>query len=268
MLSLNESLATQARAGLHKAQFTARPAAFLVATMLGGAFIGLADILMFTAAGPFFLAGHPATALVQGLVFGIGLILVVFAGGELATSAMMALPQAVGVRALTWPRAASTLALILVGNLLGCLVLALVVWGTGVFDAGTAPGDMLAAVAAGKAHKSTLALFTRGIMCNVLVCLAIWSQARTAHAVGKMLLMAWCLVAFVTSGFEHVVANMTTLSLAWLEGVEAVTLAEMARNYVVVGAGNLVGGAVFVGGAYLLVANRTAAAKELAEDVH
>lgn len=236
--------------------------------MLGGAFIGLADILMFTAAGPFFLAGHPATALVQGLVFGIGLILVVFAGGELATSAMMALPQAVGVRALTWPRAASTLALLLVGNLLGCLVLALVVWGTGVFDAGTAPGDMLAAVAVGKAHKSTLALFTRGIMCNVLVCLAIWSQARTAHPVGKMLLMAWCLVAFVTSGFEHVVANMTTLSLAWLEGVEAVTLAEMARNYVVVGAGNLVGGAVFVGGAFLLVANRTAAAKELAGDVH
>lgn len=263
MLNLQESLAAQMESGHHKATGPNRPLAFAVATMLGGAFIGIADILMFTAAGPFYVAQSPAAPLLSGLVFGLGLVLVVFAGGELATSAMMALPQAVAGKKVSLPRAVNVLALILLGNLVGSILLAALVAYSGVFDPQTAPGGMLEGLVAAKAHKTELELFIRGIMCNVLVCLAIWSQARTQNDVAKILLMGWCMFAFVTSGFEHVVANMTTFSLGFFMGVDHATLFEAARNWLIVGAGNLVGGALFVGGSYLLVAGPVKDAAEL-----
>lgn len=263
MLTFHESLAAQMESGHHKAFGPNRPVAFAVATMLGGAFIGIADILMFTAAGPFYVAEHPVAPLLSGLVFGLGLVLVIFAGGELATSAMMALPQAVAGRQVTVIRAVVVLALILLGNLLGSVVLALIVSGTGVFADGTAAGGMLEGLVAAKAHKTDLQLFLRGIMCNVLVCLAIWSQARSSNDVAKVLLMGWCMFAFVTSGFEHVVANMTTFSLGFFMGLPEATLFEAVRNWLFVGAGNLVGGAVFVGGSYLLVAGPVSQAASL-----
>ncbi|MCS4485100.1 formate/nitrite transporter family protein [Gleimia sp. 6138-11-ORH1] len=253
MLNLQESLAAQMESGHHKAAGINRPLAFAVATLLGGIFIGIADILMFTAAGPFYVAQSPAAPLLSGLVFGLGLVLVVFAGGELATSAMMALPQAVAGKQVALLRAVTVLMLILLGNLVGSVLLAALVSYSGVFAADTAAGGMLEGVVAAKVHKSDLELFVRGIMCNVLVCLAIWSQARTQNDVAKILLMGWAMFAFVTSGFEHVVANMTTFSLGLFLGVEQATLFEAARNWLIVGAGNLVGGAVFIGGAYLLV---------------
>lgn len=265
MLNLQESLAAQMESGHHKATGPNRPLAFAVATMLGGAFIGIADILMFTAAGPFYVAKSAGAPLLSGLVFGLGLVLVIFAGGELATSAMMALPQAVAGKKVTTVRGVVVLALILLGNLVGSVILAAIVANTGVFAADTAPGGMLEGLVAAKAHKTELELFLRGIMCNVLVCLAIWSQARTKSDTAKILLMAWCMFAFVTSGFEHVVANMTTFSLGIFMGVDHATWMEALRNWLFVGAGNLVGGAVFVGAAYLLVAGPVEEAAKLAK---
>lgn len=227
--------------------------------MLGGAFIGIADVLMFTAAGPFYMADHPASSLISGLVFGLGLILVVFAGGELATSAMMALPQAAGLRRITWGRASLALAVIVAGNLLGSIVIAAIVSASGVLDPATDAGQMLITLVEHKTHKTALALFTRGIMCNILVCLAIWAQSRIATDVAKMILMAWCMFAFVTSGFEHVVANMTTLSLGVFLNAPGAQAAGIVHNLVFVGLGNLVGGALFVGAVYLFVARREAA---------
>src|SRR5205807_1254987 len=95
------------------------------------------------------------------------------------------------------------------------------------------------------------ALFARAILCNWLVCLAIWMAARVNSDSAKCIVIFWCLLAFIASGYEHSVANMTLLGLA-LAGnhPEAVSLAGFAWNLAWVTAGNAVGGAVFVAGAY------------------
>lgn len=258
-MSLIDTLRAQSESGRHKAHGYRGNFALILAAMLGGAFIGIADILMFTAAGPFYAGSSAATPLISGLVFGIGLILVVFAGGELATSAMMALPQAAWLKNIRWSRAVKVLLLVLVGNLLGSIVVGGIAAASGIFGPETDAGTMLAGVVAAKTHKTVPALFFRGIMCNVLVCLAIWAQSRTKNEVAKIILMGWCMFAFVTSGFEHVVANMTTFSLGIFLGLPAAQFGPMLVNILMVGLGNLVGGAFFVGATYLFLAQREVA---------
>ncbi|OKL50611.1 formate/nitrite transporter family protein [Boudabousia marimammalium] len=253
MLTLPETLRAQIDGAIHKDHASAQPWRYLVAAMLAGAYIGVADVFMFTAAGPFVVAGDPWGPLISGAVFGIGLILVIFAGSELITSAMMIVPIGLWSRRISWNAAGRAVLLMLIGNLLGSIVIAALVTGAGVMDHGAA-GEMLATVAAAKVHKSTLSLFLRGILCNILVCLAIWAQTRASNEVAKMVLMAWCMAAFVTSGFEHVVANMTTLALGLFNGVEGVTLLGAGRNLLLVLLGNFVGGFLFVAVPYMMTA--------------
>ena len=93
-----------------------------------------------------------------------------------------------------------------------------------------------------------LALF---VLCNWLVCLALWMSARVDSDIAKCAVIFWCLLAFIASGFEHSVANMTLLGLA-LAGhhPETVSIAGFAWNLGWVTLGNVIGGALFVGGAY------------------
>ncbi|MDC4233957.1 formate/nitrite transporter family protein [Actinomyces sp. B33] len=252
MRSLTANLDYQSVYAVTRTGGQRRPLGFLVASMLGGAYIGLADIFMIAAAGPLKAAHSPWAPLINGAVFGIGLILCVFAGGELATSAMMTYTIGAVRRSITWARAAGGLLLMLGGNLVGSVALAGLVRGSGIAKAGTDPGTALAMMIEGKGHYGASELFFRGILCNILVCLAIWCVTRTDNEMTKIVAMAWCLAAFVGSGFEHVVANMTTFSLGIMHGVDGATLVAMARNLLLVGAGNIVGGAVFVAAAYLV----------------
>lgn len=258
VLTLSENLQKQSGAALHKCEGASRPGAYLVGATLAGAFIGLADIFMMTAAGPLRAVESGWTPLVQGGVFGIGLILVMYAGGELATSAMMILPIGLRERRVGAGVAAKTFGFMVLGNLIGSVIVAGLVRGSGIMAPDTAVGQMLVAVAEAKAHKSTPELFFRGILCNILVCLAVWTVGKLKSEITGALVMAWCMAAFVTSGFEHVVANMTTLALALFHGVEAITWAEAGRNLVTVGLGNIVGGAVFVATPYMVWHGRRA----------
>ncbi|WP_167202632.1 formate/nitrite transporter family protein [Actinomyces respiraculi] len=257
MLSLTQNIDYHADYAVTRTGEARRPLPFLVSSMLGGAFIGLADVFMFTAAGPLREAHDPWFSLVSGAVFGMGLILCVFAGGELATSAMMVFTVGAVRQTITWVRAGGVLLFMLLGNLLGAIVLSLLVHWAGVVEPGTAAGAFVEyAVHHKGVDYSVLEMLARGILCNILVCLAIWWATRSTSEGSKIVAMAWCMAAFVTSGFEHVVANMTTFSLGMFEGYEAATLAHAARNLLVVGLGNVVGGAIFVGCAYL-VAHKT-----------
>ena len=202
----------------------------------------------------------PAARVVQGLVFGVALTIVVMAGGELATSAMMILTQGALGRSISWARAAATLLFCMVGNLLGAMVFAAIVHESGALGPKTAGGRMIATMIEHKAAETTSQLFFRGILCNVLVCLAIWSAARLQSEGAKIAMIFACVMVFITSGFEHVVANMTTFSLGLLGGLPGATWAEFARNVGAVGLGNLVGGGLLVGAAYVVAAGRGVAA--------
>ncbi|MFI2753589.1 formate/nitrite transporter family protein [Cellulomonas sp. P22] len=267
MLSIPEAMDYHESAARTKTALVRTPGIYLVQTMLAGAYIGIGVVIMTTAGGPLAVAGSPWAPLVQGLVFGVALSIVVVAGGELATSAMMILTQGAIRRSITWARAAGTLLACLAGNLLGAMVFATIVHLSGALGPETAAGRTIAAMVEHKAAETTTQLFFRGILCNLLVCLAIWCAARLQSEGAKIAMVFACVMVFITSGFEHVVANMTTFSLGLLGGLPGATWLEFGRNVGAVGLGNLVGGGLLVGAAYAYSAGRPARPASGAADV-
>lgn len=230
------------------------PGGTFVGAMLAGSYIGIAMILALSVA-----AGLPAGArpLVTGAVFGIGLILTVFAGAELFTGYVMYLSFGLARHRITWSEAIRLIVVIWVGNLAGALIL------SSLFAAGGGgtiftPPDYLHTYVAHKVDSSAIALLARAMLCNWLVCLALWTATRVEGDAAKCIVIGWLLLAFVGPGFEHSIANMTSLTLGLLVPGASIDLAGAIRNIVLVTAGNIVGGAVFVVGAYLATARTDA----------
>ncbi|MFN3565032.1 MAG: formate/nitrite transporter family protein [Burkholderiaceae bacterium] len=227
------------------------PAAFFVASMLAGAYVGIGILLIFT-------LGQEVAAewrkLVMGASFGIALTLVVIAGAELFTGYNMTLALAAADRRTRLPAALAALALTWLGNLTGAaLLVALFAAGGGGNLLGS-DAALLQRVAEYKMNSTAVALLARAALCNWLVCLAVWMSARVDSDMARGLVIFWCLFAFIACGFEHSVANMTLL-LAALAGAHpaTVTWAGFGHNMLWVTLGNLVGGGVFVGLSYAFV---------------
>jgi len=256
VLTIPETLQAQADAAVHKAEGLQSPGRFVVSAMLAGAYIGIGVVLMVATAGPLVAAGDGLAKLVAGLVFGVALTLVVFAGADLLTSAMMILPQGALMGTVGWWRALGIMVATFVGNLVGALVFAGLIVTSGVLHSNAPAGKMLADMLAAKAEEGPMQLFTRGILCNVLVCLAIWMCARVRSDVAKILLIFAAILAFISSGFEHVVANMTTYGIGLFSGDPHFTWGLFANNMLWVGLGNLVGGGIIVGIGYWVIGGR------------
>jgi nitrite transporter NirC len=141
------------------------------------------------------------------------------------------------------------------GNLVGSALLALATAASGVLGKAPAKEFVLGIVAA-KMSAPALDLFFRGVLCNMLVCLAVWMGMRAKDETARLLLIFWCLFAFIGAGFEHSVANMTLLALGLFlpHDPALVSWAGFARNLLLVTAGNVVGGALLIGLPYWYVA--------------
>jgi nitrite transporter NirC len=232
------------------AAIRARPGAFWVSAMMAGAYIGLGIILIFSVGATV----DPAIrGVVMGASFAVALTLVIFAGADLFTGHTM-------VMTMGWLRGRTSLrdlgaswSLTWLGNLAGCAVLAaLFVTGGGGAALG-AKSQLLVSVAAAKMNAPALELFARAILCNWLVCLAIWMAARMTSDTAKCIAIFWCLYAFIGSGFEHSVANMTLFLVALFAAhPDTVSYGGMLHNLVWVTLGNIVSGAGFMGIGYWL----------------
>lgn len=219
---------------------------YLLASAFAGAFVGVAVVLLVSVSAPLVDAGSPSAKLVQGSVFGVALTLVVFAGAELFTGNAMYMLQGLAARRTSVPDLAAVWAASLVGNLAGSVGFAALVHGGGTL---AGPGEALvSAVTAGKAALTGPQLLWRSVLCNLLVCLALWMAGRTRSDVAKLVVLWWALLAFVASGFEHSVANMTLFALAAFDG--AATWGDLARNLAWTVPGNVLGGGVLIGLGY------------------
>ncbi|PKP78235.1 MAG: nitrite transporter NirC [Alphaproteobacteria bacterium HGW-Alphaproteobacteria-3] len=252
-MTITETVDHFARYAQTKAAMLSRaPLGFAISAMKAGAYVGLGIILIFSVGQE---ADPSFRALVMGASFGIALTLVVFAGSDLFTGHAMYgahawLTGRLGVGAVLANWAGSW-----GGNLAGALLVAalFVIGGGGVvLQAGGA--DLLHAVAAKKMHGGALELVARGMLCNWLVCLAIWTAARTRDDAAKCILIFWCLFAFIAAGFEHSVANMTVFSVALMsEHGAGIDLAGAVHNLFWVTLGNLISGVVIMGAGYWIV---------------
>ncbi|GIO38753.1 transporter [Paenibacillus antibioticophila] len=227
---------------------------YMVAAMLAGAYVGLGIILIFSVGAPLAAIKSPFQPMVMGMSFGIALTLVIFAGSELFTGNNMFFTASTLAGRTTIGDTAKNWTLVFLGNLAGAVVLSLLIVGSGLFKA-AGPEHLIFAASAKKMGAPVMELFFRGILCNWLVCLAIWMSNRAKDDISKLILIWWCLYAFIASGYEHSVANMTLLSLSMLlpNHPDTVTLAGWLHNMIPVTLGNIVGGAIFVGMAYWFI---------------
>jgi formate transporter len=246
--------------------------------VLGGAFVALGGLFAtVTISGA---AGHlpyGVMRLLMGVTFSLGLILVVIGGAQLFTSdALMVMAWASGrlktgdmLRAWTQ---------VWLGNLAGALGTALIVFLAGHYNTGHGEvGSTALYLASAKSSLDTGQAFFLGILCNVLVCLAVWLATAAQNTTGKVLAIFFPITAFVAAGFEHCVANMFFIPYglmikAWapesfweMTAIDPATAFDIPFghflvNLLAVTAGNWIGGALLVGGAYWLIyRNRPAA---------
>lgn len=235
------------QAGLAKTQLGT--SSLLVLGILAGLFIAL-GAMFFTVVMTDHGLGFGPSRLLGGLAFSLGLILVVIAGAELFTGnnllIMAWIDGRISVRDLVrnW-------SLVYVGNLVGCFVAAslLAASGTLAMQDGlvlqTADG-----IAQAKANLPVGQAFSRAILCNVLVCLAVWLSFAARDVAGKILAIFPPVTAFVALGFEHSIANMYFFAISLIAGSDVPALSAIAANLVIVTVGNVVGGAGGVGLSY------------------
>ncbi len=216
---------------------------YTVASMLAGAYVGVAVVLLISVGAPLVSAASPFSKLIQGAVFGVALTLVVFAGAELFTGNTMTMLQGMLRRDVRIVDLVVVWVSSLIGNLVGSVAFAAAVYESGALTIGATPGKVSPA--------QTLVgsiVQARAVLCNALVCLGLWMAARSRSDAAKCVVLWWALLAFVASGFEHSIANMTTFSLAALDG--SGTWSMLFHNLAWTVPGNIVGGALVVGGSY------------------
>jgi formate/nitrite transporter len=206
-----------------------------------------------------------------GALFATGLMLVVVGGAELFTGNCL-IVIARGEKSASWPAVLRNWFFVYTGNFAGAMLVALLIVHSGQFDFSSGLlGGFTIKTAAYKTGLPFGGAVVMGVLCNWLVCLAVWMAAAARDAAGKLLAIFFPIWLFITSGFEHCVANMYYIPAGilaksnpvWADraaalGVGAEAMAGLnwpaffGRNLLPVTIGNIIGGAVFVGLAYWL----------------
>ncbi len=239
--------------------------------ILAGAFIALGAMFATTVlAGADGVLPFGVSRLLAGIVFSLGLILVILGGAELFTgNNLMVMAWAAGKLPLRDMLRAWSI--VYVGNFIGAVATALLVFLSGQYLTGQ--GTVSAVVLNIALAKATLPFdqaFFLGILCNVLVCLAVWLTLGARTTTGKVLAIVFPVSAFVAAGFEHSVANMYLVPLglflkAWAPAAmwtqlgagpadyAALTWGAFFAGLIPVTVGNIIGGGVLVGGVYWFI---------------
>ncbi len=224
-----------------------------VLAIMAGAYIAFGGLLSIIVGGgvPGLAAQNPGIPkFLAGSVFPFGLMLVVLTGAELFTGNnayfipnVLDRKQKLGVPLKNW-------LLVYLGNFVGALFVAYFITHlTGVVD-GDSWNNAVFSIAESKTGNPFYKTFLKGIGANWLVCLSLWLGMSAKDAGGKMLGIWWPVMAFVTIGFEHSIANMFFIPLAIFQGADITWELFFVSNLIPATLGNIVGGSLFVGAAY------------------
>ncbi len=261
--SPKEMMAEAEKFALSKANKTSSMTLSLA--IMAGAFIGLAFLFYITVTTGSAGAGWGLSRLAGGLAFSMGLILIVICGGELFTSSVLSSISWAN-KQISFGKMLSIWGKVYVGNFIGAMFLLALVTAAGLYQMDNGQWGLNALnIAQHKLHHTLIQAFALGILCNLLVCLAIWLTFSSANAMTKAAMTIMPVAMFVSSGFEHCVANMFMVPLGivianfapesfWASvGVPASQYADLnighfiTANLIPVTLGNIVGGAVLVG---------------------
>ncbi len=258
-----EMMAEAEKFALSKAKKTSSMTLSLA--VMAGAFIGLAFVFYITVTTGSANTGWGISRLAGGLAFSMGLIFIVICGGELFTSSVLSSISWAN-RQISFGKMLSVWGKVYIGNFIGAMFLLLMVTAAGLYQLDNGQWGLNALnIAQHKLHHSTVQAFSLGVLCNLLVCLAIWLTFSSANAMTKAAMTIMPVAMFVSTGFEHCVANMFMVPLGiviqnfapdsfWQQvGMTPAHYADLnvikfiTANLIPVTLGNIVGGSVLVG---------------------
>lgn len=247
-----ETLQAAMAAGCNKAAAT-QPGGFsrlMLGSFLAGAYIALAGALSICIGYgmPELSAANPGVQkMLSGLVFPLGLMLVVLLGADLFTGNNALLVPPLMERKLSAATVAANWTIVWIFNFIGSLAVAyFLIYLPGTLSGGPYP-EAICKVATAKAGMSFGAVFLKGIGANWCVCLAVWLALSGRRLGEKLLACEVPVFAFVALGFEHCIANMFFIPLGMMMGAEVSIYDLFVANLLPATIGNIVGGALFVG---------------------
>lgn len=200
-----------------------------------------------------FVEFSPAIArVVYAIFFTIGLIVIVFLNGELATSNMMMMTISAHRKFFSYKKAAQLLLFCTLGNLVGAYAISFLLGQTTFFNA-IDSSHLLYALTDGKLVKPISRLFIEAIVANIIVNIAIMGMLRTKEFIAKFIYLMATISMFVLLGFEHLVANFSLFGIVQFTdpgALESFTASNILINWIVVLIGNYIGGGLIMGYVY------------------
>jgi formate/nitrite transporter len=234
--------------------------------ILAGGFIGLGALYYVLVISDSTL-NFAAARVLGGVCFSLGLLLVVVAGAELFTGNNLLVMAWADGKLSTW-EVLRNWGVVCTANFVGAVGLAILVFLSGHTEMnGGAIGKSYLNIALAKSTLPWWSAFFRGVMCNVLVCMAVWMAFAGRSVMDKFIAIVFPISAFVAAGFEHSIANMYLIPLAMMlkasnaalpATYDAVSIAGLMHNLVPVIAGNIIGGSVLVALVYHVIYRRPA----------
>ncbi|SFU55292.1 hydrosulfide channel, FNT family [Clostridium sp. DSM 8431] len=237
---------------------TKTPAKYALSCMLGGVYVAFGTMLSYSMGAGLQTTGSAyAYKIVMGLAFGIALCLVIFAGADLYTSNNMVMAIGATEKETTWIDAFKLWGFCWIGNLIGSVIAGWLFVNAGLFNDSAA--EFIVHYVEMKTGLTLGQMLIRGILCNMLVCLASWCSYKMKNEAAKVLMIAWCVFAFFTAGYEHSIANMGLFAIGlFLPQGSVLALSKVITSLIVVTIGNTIGGAVIVGLSYVFMTNKEA----------
>ncbi len=257
------------RLGIKKSDAETGP--LFLKAVLAGVFIALSAAA--SSAATFEIDNHGLAKLVAGAIFPVGLMMVIILGGELFTGNSLTFFSKMSGKS-SWTDLLRILVVVFIGNMIGSVCIAFMVYGCGQFDMGDgALGGFVIKVAVAKVTQTPAKLFISANLCNVLVCLSVLMAKASRDVEGKIWSAFFPILAFVIGGYEHCVANMYYIPAGLIaatndkyreaaiqlygvsaDKLDALTIkAFLINNLVPVTMGNLVGGVLLVAVPFFII---------------
>lgn len=235
---------TVAQAAANKAEICNKKLGkFFIRSVMAGFYIVIAVLLSNVTAAVLYPTYPQFGKLLSAVLFSIAIILIVFIGGELFTGNNMTMALGVYNHSCKVIDLIKVWVISYIGNFAGAFIFSAIFVASGASK--QIITDYFNTFMTGKLSASPMELFLRGVLCNFLVCLSVWTGTRMKTESGKIIVMMCIIMTFIVSGFEHCVANMGIFSMGYmLLGGLDMTLVMKSMLFVTLG--NMAGGAIML----------------------
>ncbi|MBM6618765.1 formate/nitrite transporter family protein [Bacillus suaedaesalsae] len=193
--------------------YETNPLHYILRSALASMFIGFGVIVAFKSGGFFYNEHSPFAYPIAAITFGSAIILIAYGGGDLFTGNTFYMSFAAFRKKMKWSSVSKLLILSYIGNIIGAIVFAFLIYTTGLFSSSSVNSFLLTVVEK-MMNTPIMELFFRGILCNWLVCLAFFIPMSMKSDGPKLFVMMLFVFCFFISGYEHSIANMCTFAIA------------------------------------------------------